>query len=199
MEVAATPAAAVATTPAPSVRPKTSRRSKRSTTTRWTTCDANIDALSPHTSCPFAQNAFYEYWAAGGDSPLEVYSPAVGRAFTTECEDQGLQITCRTGDGGIARFSSTAVAEYDEQQALAYRSTHDTGTGSTSATARVAVGEAPEDEVDQYETAGEDEDLTGGEIPNYDSGTGFRVQCADGMYSKSGGRPGACSGHGGVG
>ena len=39
----------------------------------------------------------------------------------------------------------------------------------------------------------------GGNIPNYENGTGYRVQCADGMYSHSGGRPGACSGHGGVG
>ena len=37
------------------------------------------------------------------------------------------------------------------------------------------------------------------EIPNYENGTGYRVQCADGMYSHSGGRSGACSGHGGVG
>jgi hypothetical protein len=35
------------------------------------------------------------------------------------------------------------------------------------------------------------------EIPNYDQGHGYRVRCADGMYSKSGGLPGACSGHGG--
>jgi hypothetical protein len=40
---------------------------------------------------------------------------------------------------------------------------------------------------------------SGDEIPNYENGTGYRVQCADGMYSHSGGRPGACSGHGGVG
>lgn len=35
-------------------------------------------------------------------------------------------------------------------------------------------------------------------IPNFPSGTGYIVQCADGLYSMSGGRPGACSGHGGV-
>jgi hypothetical protein len=34
-------------------------------------------------------------------------------------------------------------------------------------------------------------------IPNFDSGTGTIVQCADGMWSHSGGRPGACSYHGG--
>jgi hypothetical protein len=35
-------------------------------------------------------------------------------------------------------------------------------------------------------------------IPNFDNGTGSIVQCADGMWSQSGGRPGACSHHGGV-
>jgi hypothetical protein len=35
-------------------------------------------------------------------------------------------------------------------------------------------------------------------IENFDNGTGSIVQCADGMWSHSGGRPGACSYHGGV-
>lgn len=36
-------------------------------------------------------------------------------------------------------------------------------------------------------------------IPNYENGTGTTVQCADGTYSHSGGKQGACSHHGGVG
>jgi hypothetical protein len=36
-------------------------------------------------------------------------------------------------------------------------------------------------------------------IDNFENGTGYIVQCADGMWSQSGGRPGACSWHGGVG
>ncbi|GAC1530509.1 MAG: hypothetical protein NVS2B6_18620 [Thermoleophilaceae bacterium] len=34
-------------------------------------------------------------------------------------------------------------------------------------------------------------------IPNFPNGTGFIVQCNDGMWSHSGGRRGACSYHGG--
>jgi hypothetical protein len=34
-------------------------------------------------------------------------------------------------------------------------------------------------------------------IDNFDNGTGYTVQCADGTWSHSGGRPGACSWHGG--
>jgi len=34
-------------------------------------------------------------------------------------------------------------------------------------------------------------------IPNYPNGTGYVDECSDGTYSHSGGRPGACSHHGG--
>jgi hypothetical protein len=34
-------------------------------------------------------------------------------------------------------------------------------------------------------------------IPNFYNGNGYVVQCADGMWSHSGGEPGACSYHGG--
>jgi len=34
-------------------------------------------------------------------------------------------------------------------------------------------------------------------IPNFSNGTGYVVQCVDGEWSHGGGRPGACSGHGG--
>jgi len=36
-------------------------------------------------------------------------------------------------------------------------------------------------------------------IPNFPNGTGYMVECNDGMYSMSGGRQGACSYHGGEG
>jgi hypothetical protein len=35
-------------------------------------------------------------------------------------------------------------------------------------------------------------------IPNFENGTGYPTQCEDGTWSGSGGRPGACSWHGGV-
>jgi hypothetical protein len=36
-------------------------------------------------------------------------------------------------------------------------------------------------------------------IDNFDNGSGYVVQCADGTWSHSGGKPGACSWHGGEG
>jgi hypothetical protein len=35
-------------------------------------------------------------------------------------------------------------------------------------------------------------------IDNFDNGDGYKVQCADGTWSHSGGKSGACSWHGGV-
>jgi hypothetical protein len=34
-------------------------------------------------------------------------------------------------------------------------------------------------------------------IPNFSNGSGYIVECVDGMWSHSGGLPGACSYHGG--
>jgi hypothetical protein len=57
----------------------------------------------------------------------------------------------------------------------------------------------------QADAPGSDSGSAGGDfcsthvcIPNYPNGTGTTVQCADGAYSQSGGKQGACSGHGGV-
>jgi hypothetical protein len=36
-------------------------------------------------------------------------------------------------------------------------------------------------------------------ISNFDKGTGFMIECADGTYSMSGGKSGSCSTHGGPG
>lgn len=151
----------------------------------WAACDSNIEAARPRTSCGFAQNTFYEYWTASGATSLRVYSPAAARWFTTDCSSSGFRITCHTADGGRVRFPSAAVDSYSSEQAARYAASHDVGSSTTDGSS--ASTPAP------------DPDESGDEIPNYDNGTGYRVQCADGMYSQSGGRPGACSGHGGVG
>ncbi|MFA4929848.1 MAG: hypothetical protein WC558_15135 [Patulibacter sp.] len=164
---------------------------------RWASCDGNIEVWQPRTSCGFAQNAFYEYWVAGQTSPVMVHSPAVGRALRTRCRSGVSRVICTTGDGGRVRFPVVALEMYSDEQAADYAAAHDTGTDSTSALA--GVGSSGTDPYDEGEPSSDDYDSSPGEeIPNYDNGTGSRVQCADGMYSQSGGRPGACSGHGGV-
>ena len=87
---------------------------------------------------------------------------------------------------------------YDDPQASRYASTHD--TGPSLATEEDAGGPTPSDseiETDDADTA--DFCATHDCIRNYDEGVGSQIRCADGTWSPSGGRPGACSWHGGVG
>jgi hypothetical protein len=125
-------------------------------------------------------------------------------------------VVCRAGDGAQINFPSSAVAAYDDEQAAGYAASHETGQ-PTEDVAPVDNDAYSGDYSDEYsDDSGSDygddysddsdsdygddySDEYGDEIPNYDQGTGYRVQCADGMYSHSGGRPGACSHHGGVG
>jgi hypothetical protein len=67
--------------------------------------------------------------------------------------------------GSLVKLSAAAIAAYDSAQAARYASTHETGNDERGA-----------GETDTLDTSGEN-------IPNYDNGTGSRVQCADGMYS----------------
>jgi hypothetical protein len=190
-DIAATPS----TTPLPTSTPRPSRHARTrthraetptptatqaATPVAFVSCDANIRAQAATTTCPFAENVFYEYYEATFGYPdsvtVQAWSPAAARFFRVDCVGDHA-IVCRAGDGAQVRFSATAVTAYDDDQAARFASTHEVG------------GDDPDD-------------VPGGvgeNIPNYENGTGYRVQCADGMYSHSGGRPGACSGHGGVG
>lgn len=169
-------------------------RARRTTRVAWAACDANVDVVAPATSCGFAQNAFYEYWNSGYSATIRVYSPALGATLATRCTKSATRATCRTGDGGRARFALSALEAYSSDQAESYASTHDIGPESPSASSWSS------DSADDAATGGDDGvwPPVGERIPNFDEGTGYVVRCADGMYSQSGGRPGACSGHGGV-
>jgi hypothetical protein len=183
---AAAPSATATPTPSPTPRPATRRQRPAKTpvptaipTTKpvaLVSCDPNIRVRAATTTCPFAENVFYAYYQEtfGYPAPVTVraWSAAAARWFTVRCSGDEA-IDCRAGDGAQVKFSGASVAAYDDEQANRFASTHD-------------IGDQPVDGIGQN-------------IPNYENGTGYRVQCADGMYSHSGGRPGACSGHGGVG
>jgi hypothetical protein len=148
-------------------------------------CDPNISVKSATTSCGFAENVFYEYWTNDESDAIEAYSPAAGTSFAATCADAGATIVCRTARDAVVRFSSAALDAYDQSQADHYAVTHDLGpdTGAPSPSEATPADDGPTPD---------------NEIPNYPNGTGSVVQCADGMYSHSGGRSGACSHHGGV-
>jgi hypothetical protein len=154
----------------------------------YVACDANITVKATTTTCPFAENVFYGYWTADGDD-FSAYSPARRQSYDIACTEAA-KIICKAGDGAEVQFSVRAVERYDQSQADAYADSHDLGPDADS------------DESDDHEST-TDEPATGGitepgeNIPYYDQGNGYRVQCSDGTYSQSGGIQGACSHHGG--
>jgi hypothetical protein len=154
---------------------------------QFVNCDANIKVRVSTTTCSFAQNTFYEYWTSGGSGSIQVYSPAARRSFATTCTPGEGWVACTTTDGGVVRFTQASIDRYSDSQAASYASSHDTGPGTAPAP---SYSPPPESSNGPNPS---------NEIPNYDNGTGYPVQCQDGMWSQSGGRPGACSYHGGVG
>ena len=212
-----TPAAS--TTPATSTSATTQRPAKRRTHTRshaakttkvptFSQCDANIRVRTATTTCPFAQNVFLAYWTSQHyDDQLSAYSPAAGRQFDLDCTS-GQTVVCTSGDGSEVSFPESAVDAYSLAQAKRYVSTHDVGdnifpwhqadAGGSSDEASPPSYSAPD--ASATPSAPDTSSTPPGEnIPNYDNGNGYRVQCADGTYSHSGGIQGACSHHGGVG
>jgi hypothetical protein len=180
---------------APSTQRKsrTERRSESPATPAapsvYVRCDANIEVKAATTTCAFAQNTFWHYWTSGASGAIQVYSPAAGSTFDVSCAVRESQIGCSTTDGGEVRFSQAALDLYSQTQADAYAGSHDLGPDPYESLA--SPDAAPASPQPLYNPGG-------GNIPNYENGNGYRVQCNDGMYSHSGGIQGACSGHGGV-
>ncbi|MCW3048002.1 MAG: hypothetical protein JWO74_2286 [Solirubrobacterales bacterium] len=187
-----------------STRSKPAARSPRTARTTpvappFVACDASIEAKAGTTTCGFAQNVFWAYWTQGEPDNVSAYSPATKRTYAVTCSGAPT-VVCRAGDGGQVRFPMSAVAAYDQGQADVYAASHDVGPdggkASPSATTPAPTYETP---ATPTPSPGDSGPNPSNEIPNYDNGTGYPVQCADGMWSQSGGRPGACSGHGGEG
>jgi hypothetical protein len=182
--------------PAPTSKKKAPHAAARtSSRAEFTRCDSNIEVKASTTTCGFAQNAFWTYWADNEASSIEVYSPKLGSTLSATCATASGHVTCSTADNGVVRFAQTAVANYSQDQADAYAAAHDLGPDSTGELSPPAEDSGS----DGSDSSTPSDDAPGENIPSYDEGRGYRVRCADGMYSKSGGIQGACSGHGGVG
>jgi hypothetical protein len=192
---------------------KTSKPKAHSSATKpkisaYTWCDANIRVKSATTTCPFGENVFLAFWTNQNYDGVSVsaYSPAAHRDFAVDCTSTTTRVVCTAGDGGEVSFAQSAVGRYSLSQAKRYVASHDVGdnifpweqagdAGSSddTSTPSYAAPEATPSVPDTSSTP------PGENIPNYDNGNGYRVQCADGTYSHSGGIQGACSHHGGVG
>lgn len=170
----------------------------------FTACDSNITVRTATTSCAFAQNVFFEYWAGSGDA-ISAYSPTTRATYELDCNGVS-RIACTTTGGAEVRFSQSAVDAYTDDQAEAYASRTDLGPESSYVAPDEETDDAPSyddpyedpDHAPPLDDSSDDFCDTHDCIPNYDDGNGYTVQCADGSYSQSGGIQGACSGHGGV-
>jgi hypothetical protein len=122
----------------------------------YTACDANITVKSATTTCPFAENVFYEYWYSWNYHEMEAfaaYSPAVSRWFDMACRGAS-QIVCVTGNDGHVRFPMQAVEAYTEKAATAYAADH-------------TVSVTPED---NYDSSPSEPDASGGSGGSGESG-----------------------------
>jgi hypothetical protein len=190
--------------------------------TPHTMCDPNIRIRTATTTCPFAENTFFAFWAHEMEPalPLIAYSPAAHRSFALDCTTAADPIVCVDSTAAEVTFSHAAVDAYELPQAQRFAAVHhiaadllpwngDDGPDAVptpddpAPSTQVAPdeGSTPQDEGSQPRALVPDTSSTppGGEIPNYDEGNGYRVQCTDGTYSHSGGIQGACSHHGGEG
>jgi hypothetical protein len=109
------------------------------------------------------------------------------RAPRTGAGRLGLVLLIALTMGGLSACSSTTTGNTANAGVTA--NTGNTGnTGATSST---------ENTGNTGNTGNGDFCSTHTCIPNFPNGTGYIVQCADGEWSHSGGRSGACSDHGG--
>jgi hypothetical protein len=191
-----------------SSKPKAHSSATRPKTSAYTWCDANIRVKTATTTCPFGENVFLAYWTVQNydDDGTSAYSPAAHRDFAVDCTSSASRVVCTAGDGGEVSFPQSAVGRYSLAQAKRYVSSHDVGdnifpweqagdAGSGDDTSKPSYS-APDPTPSVPDTSSTP---PGANIPNYDNGNGYRVPCADGTYSHSGGIQGACSHHGGVG
>jgi hypothetical protein len=170
-------AAKLARTPTPTPTPEgsTAKRAKKKVKARaaatptptptvapapptFVACDPNIRARTGTTTCPFAENVFYEYWYSSKYDELSAfaaYSPAAGRWFDITCHGSGT-VSCRAGDGAEVRFPMSAVTAYTLGNARAYAAHHTVSTGP--------VDEAEPD----YGDPSSDGDLDCSDIPETD-------------------------------
>jgi hypothetical protein len=161
-----------------------------SSQSNFVSCGGYVTARIGTTSCEFANNVFWEFYESEPARDFSAYSPATGESYQVHCAGEPL-VRCTAGTGAQVRFPVSAVDVYTDRDAEAYASSHDVGPQTSTADAQPAPDSAP-DSSGSGSFCG-----THTCIDNFANGTGYIVQCEDGEWSHSGGRPGACSYHGG--
>ncbi|HEY4277710.1 MAG TPA: DUF4352 domain-containing protein [Conexibacter sp.] len=91
-----------------------------------TACDSNISVDPRSTTCPFANNVFWEYWTGGQVAPVSAWSSALQRYVDVTCQS-GTRVVCSGVEGSRVSFPEAAVEAYSQSQATAYASSHEVG------------------------------------------------------------------------
>jgi hypothetical protein len=104
-----------------------------STTTGLHACDQNVRA-NASTSCPFAENVFYEYSQSPQDptgQAMTIYSPATQQDYPVTCTADGEgNVDCSTSTNAFATFSQQSVSAYTPAEAAAYAAAAHLGNSS---------------------------------------------------------------------
>jgi hypothetical protein len=160
-------------------KPKAARKSGRVPTTQQPTTPATTGTTAPASSYRSCETGVYAgrytscAFAANvadayqGQSSVSAYSPTTGKTYHLTCSGHGAD-TVRCVGGNHALVDLTPAEAPPPPSPT---------TSSPPSSAAFC---------DTHRC-----------IENFDNGTGYIVQCNDGMWSHSGGRSGACSDHGG--
>jgi hypothetical protein len=145
--------------------------------------------VNQHTSCAFAQVVVKEY-DANPSTTFLAHSPVTGLTYTMHCEQAQGVVACDDNSTSTLAFSGPPPATSSQPPA----------TSSTTS----AAPPTPTQSTESVEAPGSFSHATDTAfcsthecIENFPNGSGYIVQCADGEWSHSGGRSGACSDHGG--
>src|ERR1700733_6735271 len=141
--------------------------------------------VNQHTSCAFAQ-AVVKNYDAKPSTTFRARSPVTGLTYTMHCEQAQGVVACDDNSTSTLAFNGPPPASSEQSAPSSEPATETTqtaesveGPGSLSHATRAAFCSTHQC------------------IENFPNGSGSIVQCADGKWSHSGGRSGACSDHGG--
>jgi hypothetical protein len=95
-------------------------------TPEMSACDSNISVDPRTTTCPFANNVFWEYWTGGQVAEVSAWSTALQRYVDVTCQS-GERVVCAGREGSRISFPESAVEAYSQSQADDYASSHEVG------------------------------------------------------------------------
>lgn len=114
----------------PNPKPVVKHSQRTQTNSSYISCDANIRAKAPNTTCPFAENILWNYWTSRRSRTISVWSPAAHAVLTVTCHEDTTEAVCTTPTKAVVRIAVDAIDNYSQSQADRYAASHDLGPDS---------------------------------------------------------------------